>query len=106
MNVAEFTKVGVMALIKATQDPTAPIKMQELYKFTGLVGQTLASCSDEKKAKMISYILFDLDATDLDVEETTKSPEFIMALCAALQEALLVYTRDLVKNYKEEDQEA
>jgi|SRR5215467_2306083 len=109
MNVAEFTKIGTMAMIKATQDPTAAIKIPELYKFANLVGKMLGPCSDRKLVARIDELLNDWDAGDgceLDQEETARTPEFIIVLCASLCAAIVGYTEDLVKNYKEEDQEA
>lgn len=74
--------------IERTGDPTAPIKLQEAYSSASAIGKMLASTADQGKVEALTARLFK-DFTDEELNNLSKSPEFIIALAACLSQSLI-----------------
>ena len=83
------------ALIQATEDPTAPIKINQLHSAASSVGRMLAHKADKHTTQIYSESLTSAWAWDKDakLEEVCYEPEFVIALCSMLCESLVGYTR-------------
>lgn len=87
-------------LIAVTQDPLAPIKMQEAARRLEQLGMMLAAVSDKEKVMEISDNLNE-HWTEEQLNEVSSTPEYIMALTGAL----IVSIQDYAKSFfREGDQ--
>jgi hypothetical protein len=70
-------------LIEATQDPTAPLKLQAAHTAVNALGQLMASVADEHVTTAVRDCLISQWPND-EIEMVCNSPEFVMALCGLL----------------------
>lgn len=76
-------KERVVHLIEITQNPMAPIHLQELYIACMRVGQMLTVLTDRATATELQNRLL-LDFSNEELNELSSKPEFIIALSACL----------------------
>src|SRR5262245_25978415 len=94
-------KRAVAALITKHQDPVAPITINKAYGAINQLATTLAGVSDKNKVKIYSYALMSAWDEPGQVDEVCHKPEFLMALCCQLAQAIVEYTNKLTKEYGE-----
>jgi hypothetical protein len=95
MNTAQFAEMAFPKLVKATGDPTAPIKLQEAYVYATAVGKMLAARGE--KAKAIDYcnrLLSGLSKAD----KASSEPEFVAVTASLFCEALIAYVRRVAED--------
>lgn len=83
-------KKAFAGAIEATQDPLAPIKLQDLHKYAAAVGRMLVPCSSTHEVRELSDKLLKNFTNE---ELNTPNPTFVIALCACLTEALVLLGR-------------
>jgi len=85
---------AVAKLIETTEDPTAPIKLNQLYGAADKVGRMLAVKASKDKVDTIKGLMLKQWNED-NIDDVAYSPEFIIALCAMLCQSLVGYTNKL-----------
>lgn len=85
----KFTKA-----IEATNNPLAPIILQEAYGRANQVGAMLSCVASKAEVQSIADRLLK-DYSDVEIDKLCATPEFIIALCGLLTNALLAYAREL-----------
>jgi len=84
------------AAIEATQDPLAPIVLNQLYSSTERVGRMFASNDGVNKEEVLQYTARLLkNFPDRKIDKISATPEFIIALCGMLSSALIGYGNKL-----------
>lgn len=88
MTQSSDIKAAWAYLMKLTNDPLAPIHLQNTYAQADKLGQCLAGCANQAQAQAIKDRLLS-DFEDPELDDLTATPEFIIAvaslLCGALQ---------------------
>lgn len=83
-----------VAVIEATENPMAPIILQEAYSGVSKTGKLFASISNKEMVATITERLLK-DFPDKEIDKLCSTPEFIMSLCGLLSQSLLSYGRGL-----------
>lgn len=85
------TRLGeLMAkVIGRTQDPLAPVKMQQAYMGLEALGKMMATATSKEEVERMSERLLSDFPAQMDKESV--DPAFICALCALLQQSLVGY---------------
>lgn len=83
-------------LIEATEDPTAPIKVQDAYNAVNRLGVMIASISDQATVNQLMEKLTSAWPNDL-IEEVCCKPEFVMALGGMFNGALKTWKDSLME---------
>jgi hypothetical protein len=97
MTKYEFLKKAWPALIKVTNDPTAPIKMQTAYKSVDAIGRMLASSGTSAELVRKYNDALVAGFTDDEIEVISTTPEFLIALASSFCTAMIHYTTALVE---------
>jgi len=90
MSVSSFIKRAWPKLIVATEDPLAPIRLNDTYTQVNRLGkmlsnQTTAIDSEKIAEKFLSSWSY------AELEQLSNEPEFIVALCSLLCESIRGY---------------
>jgi hypothetical protein len=94
MHTGEFIKIAFPELIKATDDPTAPIKLQEAHKFATAVGKMLANNADQARVETFTQSLTrKWERSNLNA--IAAEPEFVIALAALFATSIERYVRNV-----------
>lgn len=91
MTTSKFIKKAWPKLIKVSGDPTAPIKIQTAYGAVDSLGAMLAGQSNRQAVDEISEQLLS-KWTDAALDNICHKPEFVIALCSLLAQAIICYT--------------
>jgi hypothetical protein len=97
MTRGEFLKKAWPALIKVTNDPTAPMKMQKAYAAVDAVGRMLASSGTNAELVRKYHDTLVVGFTDDEIEVIATTPEFLIALASSFCTAMIHYTTALVE---------
>lgn len=81
-------------VIKTTNNPLAPIILQEAYSSIGQLGKMLSTASNQATVTTITDRLL-RDFPDQEINDLCSTPEFLMSLSGLLAQALLSYSRSL-----------
>jgi hypothetical protein len=82
-----------IAAIEQTHNPMAPIILQNTYKSVEQAGSMFASIAERNRTADIKQDL--LQAFPENMDDVAASPEFIVAVCALLAQALIQYGKKL-----------
>jgi hypothetical protein len=86
----------VSGVITRTQNPVAPILLQDLHGAATGMAKTLAAISSQEQVEHLSLRLL-RDFSDTELKTIPGSPEFLMALCALVTEASVAFAQGSTK---------
>ena len=86
-------KAAIIELIKATSDPTSPVKMQEAYQHVERLGTMFGTTANKTGTSNILEAFLDTLPEDISGIE----PEIITAVSAILTEVMVHYVIRLTK---------
>lgn len=79
--------------IERTQDPTAPLKLQEAHKYVELVGKMMAGVADKDTTlEMLDNLTVSFPK---NMDKIAADPAYICALCNLLSNALVYWAKDI-----------
>lgn len=84
-------KKSFIALIKATDNPMAPIIMDSAYADIMKLGAMLSAAADEDTTQKYANQL--LNDFPKEMDHIASDPSFVCALCSLLANAMVAYTR-------------
>lgn len=83
-----------IAAIEVTGDPMAPVALQEAYSSICRIAKIIAGSTNEGAVQNIATRLLQ-DFPNNEINDLSSQPQFIVALCGLLAQALVSYKEAL-----------
>jgi hypothetical protein len=87
-------KRAFVKLIERTEDPMAPIKLQEAHKYVDLAAKMLVNTVDKDEVRTYKDALLSFWPDEGELEAICGKPAFIIAVSAILVQSLIEYAKE------------
>jgi hypothetical protein len=95
MSTDSFIRLAFPALIKATNDPLAPVKLEAAYAASAAVGRMMARQADKEETLQLSKELS--EAIDGIIGKGNGGPAYLMVVASLFSDAIQGYIVETVR---------